>query len=103
LIPKNAISSQPSAFLEDLMNIPALFFRSLFAKVTLAAVALGGFLVFAGAPAVQAESSRDCNRRVAYTDMRYHQAVEHFGPYSHAARHWARERREALARCREWR
>jgi hypothetical protein len=85
------------------MKVPTLLFRPLLGKATLAAVALGGFLTFAGAPAAQADPWRDCNRRVAYTSMRYHQAVERFGPYSPAARHWAFERQETVARCRGWR
>jgi hypothetical protein len=86
--------------MEDLMKLPALFFRSFLGKATIAAVALGGFLCFAVAPAAQADTWRDCNRRVAYTSMRYREAVNHFGPYSPAARHWAFERHEAVARCR---
>jgi hypothetical protein len=82
------------------MKVPARLFRSLLGKATLAAVALGGFLSFAGAPAAQASPWQDCNRRVAYTNMRYHEAVEHFGRYSPAARHWAFERHEAIVRCR---
>ncbi len=85
------------------MKVPALLFRSIFTKTTLAALALGGFLFIAGAPAAKADTWRDCNRRVAFTNFRYHAAVEHFGPYSPAARHWAFERHvayEHLARCR---
>jgi hypothetical protein len=85
------------------MKVPTRLFRSLLGKATLAAVALGGFLTFAGAPAAQANPWRDCNRRVAYTNLRYHEAVERFGPYSPAAHHWAVERHEAIARCRDWR
>lgn len=78
-------------------------FRSLRSKLALAALALGGFLLFSGAPAAKANGSDDCNRRVAYTDWRYHEAVEHFGPYSSAARHWAHEHHEAVERCARWR
>jgi len=89
------------------MKLPVSLFRSLLGQTALAAVALGGFLLFSGAPAAKANSWDDCNRRAAYTDMRYHDAVERFGPYSSAARHWAFERHEAyerLARCRrDWR
>jgi hypothetical protein len=100
LIPQNDPKASLGAFLEDLMKVPTLLFRSILSKVTLAAVALGGFLTFAGAPAAQAYSWQDCNRRIAYTNMRYHEAVAHFGPYSPAARHWAFERHEAVVRCR---
>jgi hypothetical protein len=89
------------------MKLSAVQFRSVLRKTTLAALALGGFLLFAGAPAAKANASDDCNRRIAYTNLRYQEAVEHFGPYSPAARHWAFERHEAyerLARCRrDWR
>ncbi len=66
-------------------------------KTALLAAACGFFLA-AGAPAAKANDWDDCNRRVAYTDMRYREAVERFGPYSHDARHWAHERQEAYAR-----
>ncbi|HKD70687.1 MAG TPA: hypothetical protein VKB61_01085 [Candidatus Acidoferrum sp.] len=82
-------------------------FRFFAAKTMTATAVLGGFLLFAGAGPAKANASVDCNRRVAYTDWRYHEAVEHFGRYSSAARHWAHEHREALERCaryeREWR
>jgi hypothetical protein len=101
LIPQDADSeAHREAFLEDLMKVPARFFRSLPAKATLAAVALGGILTLASAPAAQAYPWRDCNHRIAYTSMRYHEAVARFGPYSPAARHWAFERREAIVNCR---
>lgn len=89
------------------MKRSASLFRSILGKSTLAALALGSFLFFAGAPAAKADSWNDCNRRVAYTTYRYREAVENFGPHSPAARHWAHERHEAyehLARCRrDWR
>jgi hypothetical protein len=80
------------------MKIPALLFRSLFARTTLAALALGGILTFAGAPAAKANPWEDCRRRIDYTNYRYHEAIEHFGPYSGQARHWAHERQEAYER-----
>jgi hypothetical protein len=82
------------------MKLSALHFSSLFGKTALAVLALGGVL-FANAPAAKAANSwEDCNRRINYTDWRYHQAVERFGPYSHEARHWAYERHEAYEHCR---
>ena len=82
-------------------------FSSFLSKAVFAAVAFGGFLLFAGVAPAKAHAWDDCNRRVAYTDRRYHEAVEHFGPYSSAARHWAHEHHEALERCaryeHEWR
>jgi len=69
--------------------------RSILSKTTFVSLALAGFLFFAGAPAAKANGWDDCNRRVAYTESRYHEAVEHFGPYSREARHWAHERHEA--------
>lgn len=89
------------------MKLQALRFRPILSRTTLAALALAGFLLFAGAPAAKANSWDDCNRRVNYTEWRYREAVEHFGPYSREARHWAHERHEAyerLAHCRrDWR
>lgn len=89
------------------MKIQLYVFRSVFAKAILASAALGGFLLFAGAPGAQANGWDDCNRRAAYSQYRYNQAAERFGPYSSAARHWAHERQEAFERCaryrQEWR
>jgi hypothetical protein len=77
------------------MKLPVLRFSSSFRKTALATLALGSFLVLAGAPAAKADSWEDCNRRVSYTEWRYHEAVEHSGPHSREARHWAHERHEA--------
>jgi len=89
------------------MELHALFFKSLLRKAALASAVLGGFLLFAGAPGAQANAWDDCNHRAAYTDMRYRQAVAHYGFYSRQARHWAQERDEAWGRCErlrhEWR
>jgi len=89
------------------MKFQDLFSPSLLRKAAVASAVLGGFILFAGAPGAKANAWEDCNRRVAYADMRYHQAVERYGPYSSAARHWAHERYEATERCerlhREWR
>jgi len=63
-------------------------------KTALATIVLG-LLLAAGAPAAKANDWDDCNRRASYTDWRYNQAVERFGPYSGEARHWAHERHEA--------
>lgn len=82
------------------MKVPAQFSRALLAKATLAVVALCGMLTFAGAPVAEAYPWRDSNHRTAYTSMRYHEAVVHFGPHSPSARHWAFERHEAIVKCR---
>ena len=81
------------------MKLSALHLSSLFGKTAFAALALSGIL-FAGAPAAKADSWEQCNRRINYTEMRYREAVERFGPYSHEARHWAHERHEAYEHCR---
>lgn len=51
-------------------------FRTLFARVTLATVALGGFLLLAGAPGATANDWDDCHRPYAYSNWRYHEAIE---------------------------
>jgi hypothetical protein len=106
-LPGRRPEASAGALLEDLMKLPALRFRSILGKATFAALALGGFLFFAGAPAAKANSWDDCDRRIAYTEWRYNEAVEHFGPYSRQARHWAHERNEAYERREhlrhEWR
>ena len=85
------------------MKLQSLSFRSILSKAALATAALGGFLLFAGAPGAQAYGGNDCNRRVAYTESRYQEAVEHFGPHSRAARYWAHERHEAYERAEHYR
>ncbi|HXR33993.1 MAG TPA: hypothetical protein VN830_09815 [Verrucomicrobiae bacterium] len=81
------------------MKLQALFSTSLFRNAALASAVLGGVLLFAGAPGAKANAWDDCNHRAAYTDMRYRQAVAHYGFYSRQARHWAHERDEAKGRC----
>ena len=73
-------------------------FRSNFGKAVFATAALSGLLLLAGAPAAKANDWDDCNRRVAYANWRYNEAVERFGPYSRDARYWAHERHEAYER-----
>ena len=70
---------------------------SLLGKTALATAALG-FSLAAGAPAAKANGWDDSNRRISYTESRYHEAVERFGPYSRQARHWEHERHEAYER-----
>lgn len=84
------------------MKLQALRFHSILGKTALAVLALAGFLLLVGAPAAKANSWDDCTRRVNYTEWRYREAVEHFGPYSHEARHWAHEHDEALRHCRAY-
>ena len=79
------------------MKLLSFGFDSIPAKTALAIAALG-FLLAAGAPAAKANDWDDCNRRLSYTEWRYHEALERFGPYSSQARHWAHERREAYER-----
>lgn len=76
------------------MKLLSFKLGSILGKTALATAALGFFLAV-GAPAAKANDWDDCNRRVAYTDMRYRESVERFGPYSSQARHWAHERHEA--------
>jgi len=104
LIPQDAIpEASPGTVLEAFMRLPALRFPLFFHKAAVATLALGAFLALAGAPAAKADGWDDCNRRVSYTEYRYHEAVEHFGPYSGQARHWAHERHEAYERLERYR
>ncbi len=85
------------------MKIHLHVFRSLLAKAVLASAALGGLLLFAGAPAAKANGWDDCHRRISYTQYRYNEALGRYGPYSSAARHWAHERHAAYVRCDRFR
>jgi len=82
--------------------------KSAFGKAAIATVALGGFLLFGGAPNAKANDWDDCNRRIAFTEFRLHESVAHFGYYSPQANFWRHERHEAFerrerVRQREWR
>ena len=83
------------------MRLHKRIWNSLLTRMLLAGVLLGGFVLFAGAPSAKANDWDDCNRRAAYADWRYHDAVVHFGFYSPEARYWRHERYEAFARL-EW-
>lgn len=80
-----------------------------FGRTAVAALGLSGFLLV-GAPKAKADGYDDCNRRIAFTEYRLHESIEHFGYYSPQARHWRHERAEAYERLeryrshhREWR
>jgi hypothetical protein len=79
-----------------------------FDKAALATAALGGFLLFAGAPSAKANDWDDCNRRATYADWQLRVSIGHFGYYSPQASYWRHERHEAYERLeryrrREWR
>ena len=73
--------------------------HSLFGKTALAAAALGGLLFFAGPANANAAARDDCERRIARTQHRLHEAVEDHGYYSRQANHQRHELREAYDRC----
>ena len=74
--------------------------HSVFGKTALPAAALGGFLLFSGASnANAADRYSDCERRIARTQHRLHEAIEDHGYYSRQANHQRHELREAYDRC----
>jgi len=73
--------------------------KSLFGKATLAAAALSGLLFVAGAPKAQAADRDACERRIARTEHRLHEAIEDHGYYSRQANHQRHELNEAYERC----
>jgi len=70
--------------------------KSLIGKAALATVALGGFLLFAGAPGAKANGWDDCNRRASFAEFRLQQSIHRFGYYSAEANYWRHERHEAI-------
>jgi hypothetical protein len=70
--------------------------KALIGKVALAAVAFGGFLVFAGAPAAQAQEF--ARPAVRYDNFREREAIARHGYFSPQASYWRYERHEAFAR-----
>jgi hypothetical protein len=85
------------------MQLHKKIWNSMFSRVLLAATMLGGFLLFAVTPSAKANYWDDCNRRAAYADWRYHEAVVHFGFYSPEARYWRHERHEAFEELERYR
>src|SRR5260370_19323575 len=85
------------------MQLHKHLLHSIFGKAFLATAVLGGFLLFAGAPSAKANGWDDCNRRVAYTNWRLHEAIVYFGYYSPQADYWRHERFEAYARLERYR
>src|SRR5271163_140690 len=78
-----------------LMKAEANFTR--FAKATVAAATLGGFLLFAGTPALRADDDV-CRNRIVKADHRLHEAAAKHGWDSPQAA----QRRRDLAAAREW-
>lgn len=74
----------------------ALFKNSakLLGKATLATAALGGLLLFAGAPSAKANDGSYGDRRIDRAEWKLHEAIEHHGYYSRQADHWRHELRE---------
>jgi len=66
-------------------------------NAAIAAVALAGFLMFAGAPRARADD--DCQRRIAKADHNLHEAIEHHGYESKQAEHWRHELHNAREHC----
>jgi hypothetical protein len=62
----------------------ALFKNSskLLGKATLATAALGGLLLFAGAPSPKANYGSDGDRRIDRAEWKLHEAIEHHGYYA---------------------
>jgi hypothetical protein len=82
------------------MNILSKNSAKSLGKSTLAAAVLGGFLLFAGAPAAKANDGSEGDRRVDRAEWNLHEAIEHHGYYSRQAAYWRHELREEQERCR---
>jgi dienelactone hydrolase len=68
-----------------------------FAKATVTAAALGGFLLFAGTSVLRASAESECQERIAKADHRLHQAAAKHGWNSPQAE----EKRRDLSAARE--
>jgi len=86
-------------------NLKAGNSKRWFGSMALATAALGGFLLFGGATNAKAndDDGYRLERKVQYTEWRANEAAEHFGYYSHEARHWRHENHEARERLEHWR
>lgn len=85
------------------MQVQKRIWNSPLSRMLLATTLLGGMLLFAGTPSAKANDWDDCNRRAAYADFRFHQAVAYFGYYSPQANYWRHERHEAFERLERYR
>jgi dienelactone hydrolase len=70
-----------------------------FRRTILATAAIFGLLAFAGAPRAMADDYDRCQRNIAKTDHKLHEAIEHHGWDSRQADHARNELREARERC----
>lgn len=81
--------------------------KKLFLRMTLAAAALSGLLLFVGTSSAEARDWDGCQRRVNRAEWRLDEAVRHHGFYSREAQIRREELRGERARCfrdhREWR
>src|SRR5258708_17510858 len=77
------------------MRLRKDLFKSIFDKAVMAGAVLSAMLLFAWAPGAKADDWDNCNRRVAYSEWRLHEAIEYFGYDSPQARHWRHEPHEA--------
>jgi hypothetical protein len=73
--------------------------KKFFGKAMLAAAAIAGLVVFAGAPSARADDDRNCQRRIVKADHKLHEAVEHHGWDSRQADRARHELHEARERC----
>ena len=69
-----------------------------YGKLAVTLLALGGFLLFTGAPRVKA-SEAECQRRTEHADHQLHEAVKHHGWDSRQAEHARHELSEAREYC----
>ncbi len=81
--------------------------KKLFLRMTLAAAALSGLLLFVGTSSAEARDWDGCQRRVNRAEWRLDEAIQHHGYYSRQAFHRREELREERWRCfrqrEEWR
>jgi hypothetical protein len=86
------------------MRVHTHLSKTVFGKTALAAAALSGLFLFAGTPHAKAADRReDCERPIARTEYRLHEAIEDHGYYSRQANHWRHELREAYEHCDRYR
>lgn len=81
------------------MQLHKHLLKSVFGKTAMATVALSSLFLFGGTLSAKAADRDDCERRIARTEHRLHEAIEDHGYYSRQANHWRHERREAYERC----
>lgn len=81
------------------MRVTNSWKEKIIGQAFVAAAALAGILLFAGAPAAAAHGRDKCGRDIARAERKLDESVARHGFYSRQAQHWRHELDEVQDRC----